>query len=504
VGHLKHRGARVADPNLDWANKEKSMKTMDAVAVQARSAWHDLQTNGMAGKAAVPGEAAYERAREIWNGAVEARPALFVLCETNQDVQVTIRVARKHALPLSVRCGGHDFAGRALRHNGIVIDLSRMRQVEVDPVKRLAVVGGGATSKDVAVATVPHGLIAATGNVGAVGMGGLTLGGGYSPMSPQFGLLCDNLLQATVVLADGTLVTADTSENPDLFWALRGGGGNFGVVTSLHFRLHPVRELLAGVMLFPWAEAEQVLCGYGDLAPSLPEKLGVTCGIIPAPNGAPTVFIAPNWHGDRKQGEEIIGSLRSLGTPIVDQVGWMTYDVMLNRFDASVVNGRHYAASTRWFQHLSPDVIAASIARMDQATSPLSLIAWHHFRGAPTRVPPDATAFGLRKQHFMMDILAAWEPASRKEGNVHRKWLRAFSESLAPFALPGGYPNMLTPEDLSQIPFAYGGNAPRLLALKKLYDPDGVFTSAVPLPVEVPTAGNTGHIPATTSACEGG
>jgi hypothetical protein len=479
------------------------METMDAVAEQARSAWHDLQMNGMGEKTAVPGEAAYVRAREIWNGAIEARPALFVLCETNQDVQVTIRVAREHALPLSVRCGGHDFAGRALRHNGVVIDLSRMRQVEVDPGKQVAVVGGGATSKDVAVATVPHGLIAPTGNVGAVGMGGLTLGGGYSPMSSQFGLLCDNLLQATVVLADGTLVTASPSENPDLFWALRGGGGNFGVVTSMHFRLHPVRELLAGVMLFPWAEAEQVLRGCADLTDSLPEELGVTCGVIPAPSGALTVFLAPNWQGDCKQGEEIMGSLRSLGTPIVDQVGWMTYDVMLNRFDASVVNGRHYAASTRWFHHLTPDVIAASIASMDEATSPLSLIAWHHFRGAPTRVAPDATAFGLRKQHFMMDILAAWEPAFRKAGNVHRKWMHAFSESLAPFALPGGYPNMLSPEDRSQIPFAYGGNAPRLLALKKRYDPDGIFTSAVPLPAEVATAGNTGRIPPTASAYEG-
>jgi FAD/FMN-containing dehydrogenase len=466
------------------------METMEIAAERARSAWHDLQSNGMAGKIAVPGEAAYERARKIWNGAVTARPALFVLCETNQDVQVTIGVARRHALPLSVRCGGHDFAGRALRHDGIVIDLSRMRQVEVDPVERVAVVAGGATSKDVALATVPHGLIAATANVGAVGMGGLTLGGGYSPMSSQFGLLCDNLLQATVVLADGTLVTANASENPDLFWALRGGGGNFGVVTSMSFRLHPVRELLAGVMLFPWAEAEQVLRGYADLAASLPEELGVTCGMIPAPNGALTVFIAPNWQGDRKQGEGIIGNLRSLGTPIVDQVGWMTYDVMLDRFDASVVNGRHYDASTRWFHHLTPDVIAASVAGMDQATSPLSLIAWHHFRGAPTRIPPDATAFGLRQEHFMMDILAAWEPASRKEGNVHRQWMRDFSESLAPFALPGGYPNMLSPEDRAQIPFAYGGNAPRLLAIKKRYDADGVFTSAVPLPAEAAMAGN--------------
>ncbi len=459
------------------------METIDIVGDQVASALHDLR-NGMPGKVAVPGDAAYNRAREIWNSAVEARPAIFTLCETNQDVQTVVQVARKHGVPLSVRCGGHDFAGRALRHNGIVIDLTRMRHVTVEPAQRVAVVGGGATSKDVALATVPHGLVATTGNVGAVGMGGLTLGGGYSPMSAQFGMLSDNLLEATVVLADSTVVTANASENPDLFWALRGGGGNFGVVTSMSFRLHPVRELLAGVLLFPWGEAEQVLRGYASLSTALPEEMGVTSGVIPAPNGDPTVFIAPNWQGERKEGERMIGKLRNLGTPIVDQVSWMTYDVMLDRFDAAVVNGHHYHASTRWFPSLTPKVIAASIAGIDQATSPLSLIGWHHFRGAPTRVAPDATAFGLRKQHFMMDIVAVWKPAPRKEGDVHRKWVRDFSESLAPFAFPGGYPNMLSPEDRSQIPFSYGDNAPRLLALKKRYDPDGIFSSANSLPEE--------------------
>jgi FAD binding domain len=368
-----------------------------------------------------------------------------------------------------------------LRHNGIVIDLSRMRQVEVDPAQQTAVIGGGATSKDVAVATVPHGLIAVTANAGAVGMGGSTLGGGYSPMSPQFGLICDNLLEATVVLADGSLILANSSENPDLFWALRGGGGNFGVVTSMRFRLHPVREFLAGVMLFPWAQAEQVLRGYADLAASLPDELGVTCGVLPAPDGAPAVFLARNWQGGRQQGESIVGVLRSLGTPIAEQVGWMTHDVMLDRYDASVVNGHHYAAATRWFHHLTPDVIAASIDGMNQATSPLSLVAWHHFRGAPTRVARDATAFGLREQHFMMDIVAVWEPASWAEGNRHRKWMRDLSQALAPFALPGGYPNMLSPDDHSQVPFAYGENAPRLLSIKKQYDADGIFSSATPL-----------------------
>lgn len=457
------------------------MKVADPITEQTNAVLQDLRIAGMANKVALPGAAAYDKAREIWNGAVEARPAFFALCETNEDVQNAVRVARKHHFPLSVRSGGHDFAGRSMRHDGMVIDLTRMRSVKVDSAK-IAKVGGGATAKDIASATIPEGLIATTGSIGAVGVSGLFLGGGYSPFTPKFGLLSDNLLEATVVLADGTLVTASPSENPDLFWALRGGGGNFGVVTSMTFRLHRVRQLMGGVLLFPWAQAEQVLRGYADLSLSLPDEMGVNGAIVHTTVGVPAVLLTPYCHGERELSEKVVDKLRNLGTPFVDQVGWTTYDVLLGQFDAMVVNGNHYAATNRCVSHLTPETIATIIANVDRVTSPLTLIAWHHFRGAGPRVASNASAFGLRKQHFLLELVASWKPVPKEKGEVHRKWLREFSDSLAPFSFPGGYPNMLGPDDHSQIPFSYGDNAQRLMEVKRKYDPDNVFSSALSLP----------------------
>src|SRR5215469_796202 len=204
----------------------------------------------------------YIPTRQIWNGAVEHQPVLFAVCETSGDVQAAVRSARQHGFPLSVRGGGHDWAGRALRHNGGVMDLSHMRGVALDTKASVATIEGGATAVDVITAAAPHGLVAATGNCGTVGMVGLTTGGGYGPLINRYGLALDNLLAAELVLADGRLVHCDDRENPELFWALRGGGGNFGVVTAMRVRLHPVREVLAGTILFPLSQAKSVIRGY--------------------------------------------------------------------------------------------------------------------------------------------------------------------------------------------------------------------------------------------------
>src|SRR5215469_13640773 len=216
----------------------------------------------MQGRVVLRGDDDYTRARQIWNRAVENQPALLAVCETLADVQAAVRVARRHDLSLSVRGGGHDWTGRALRSDGLVIDLSRMRQVIVSPHARVATVSGGATLKDVAAAAGAHGLVAALGNCGAVGMAGLTLGGGYGPLNGQCGLAADNLLGAELVLADGRRVTTGPDEEPELFWAIRGGGGNFGVVTFLRVQLHEARHMLGGMIVYPWSEAERVLRGY--------------------------------------------------------------------------------------------------------------------------------------------------------------------------------------------------------------------------------------------------
>ena len=428
------------------------------------------------------GDVAYANARQIWNGAVTHKPAIFALCEGAKDVQAAMRAARAHGLPLSVRGGGHDWAGRALRHDGLVIDLSRMRQVNVDGPAKVATVAGGATANDLMTAAAPHGLAAVTGNVGAVGMAGFLLAGGYGPLTTRFGLALDNLLGAEIVLADGQLVTADASQNTDLFWALRGGGGNFGVVTSMRLRLHPVSEVLAGIILFPWSEAQSVLRGHAEILSSATDELSMLAGLISMPDGSPVVFIGPIWSGELAQGQEVMSRLQGLGTPILTQIGPMSYTDLLGLYDTQALEGRHYALKTRWLADLTTDIISAVVAAGASRTSPLSFIALHHFHGPGTQVELDATAFGLRRKHFLMEIVAAWDPSSKEDGAVHRQWVSDLFSVLAPHALPGGYPNFLTQDDREQLGSAYGSNASRLRDLKRRYDPDKVFSSTIPIP----------------------
>ncbi|MCW2863414.1 MAG: hypothetical protein JWP48_5122 [Actinoallomurus sp.] len=427
---------------------------------------------------------AYQDTRRLWNGAVTSRPAFVVRARTQDDVQAALDTARRHDLPLSVRAGGHDWAGRSLRHNGLVIDLTGMRQVTVDAETRVAAVGGGATATDVIAVSAPHGLSAVTGTVGSVGMAGLTLGGGYGPLSGRFGLAVDNLLSADLVLADGRSITVDEDHEPELFWAIRGGGGNFGVLTSMRVRLHAVDRLLAGLIVYPWAQAAKVLDQLSQILIAAPDELTVQTVILTGPGGAPALFVVPAWSGDPAAGEAHVEELQRLGTPALTQVGPMTYGDLLHLNDAQgEVTGRHYAARTRTVSRLTADVVAAFVEAGDTVTTPLSGVPIHHFHGAAARVPVESTAFGIRQDHLMAEIVAVWEPG---DGTPHRTWADSVADALAPDALPGGYPNMLGPRDHAQIAGAYGPNAARLLAAKARFDPDGVF-SATPLP---PTAAN--------------
>lgn len=456
------------------------MKTMDRPSL-SHDAARELATQ-LTGSLALRGDDAYADALKIWNGAVAHEPLLFALCESAADVQACVRWARAHDVALSVRGGGHDWAGRALRHDGLVIDLSRMRQVTLDPSAKLASVGGGATGHDVTAAASAHGLAAVTPNVGAVGMAGFLLGGGYGPLTTRFGLGLDNLLAAQVVLADGRCVWADESNHTDLFWALRGGGGNFGVVTAMRVRLHAVDEVLAGVIVFPFDQATQVLRGHSELMASAPDELSVLAAMLPGPTGEVALLLGPVWSGERAAGAEHVGRLNGLGAPLLSQVGPMSYKDLLGMYDASVITGRHYALHTRWLSRLSPEAIGIITAGAATRTSPHSFIALHHFHGAGPRVAREATAFGLRRAHFMLEIGAAWDSAPPDDGVLHRRWAAEVSSALAPFALPGGYPNFLVPHQREQIDSAYGDNAQRLRELKRRLDPQNLFSSATPLP----------------------
>jgi hypothetical protein len=275
---------------------------------------------------------------------------------------------------------------------------------------------------------------------GTVGTVGLTTGGGYGPLASRYGLALDNLLAAEVVLADGRLVNCDEHDNPDLFWAIRGGGGNFGVITSMRVRLHPIRLALAGMMLFPWSPAKSVLGGYAESIAGAPDELSVLAGILPGPDGSPLVCLAPMWIGEASRGEELIARLRQLGRPVMDRLGTITYLDWLGLFRAAAPVGRYYAAKNRSLARLTPAVISELVAGGQQRSSPFSFIILRDFRGAPTRVPLAATAFGLRKEHFMVEIIAAWDPTAEDDGENHREWARTLSERLAPHALSGVIP----------------------------------------------------------------
>ena len=437
----------------------------------------------MPGKVVVPGDRAYPPTREIWNAAVTYEPALIAVCETTDDIRAALREASENRLPVSVRGGGNDWARRALRPGGLVIDVSRMRSVEIDPQAEVAIVAGGARAGDVIAAAAPHGLVAVTGNSSIAGMTGFTLGGGYGLLSSRFGLGIDNLIEAEVVLPGGELVTANASENMDLFWALRGGGGNFGVVASMRIRLHRVDEILSGAIFFPWEQATTVLSGYAGIAASEPDESSTLVCIVPGPESQPLLMLAPFWTGDRDRGDQAIERLARLGAPIVANVGFTSYADVLVMFDTHALAGRNYTARTRWLPNMTPGVISSLIEAANARTSPWSVIASHHFHGTATRISSASTAFSLRRRHFMVELIGAWESgASLDADGLHDQWADEASHALVVEALPGGYPNLLGPNQRDQIPASYGSNAIRLRILKRRFDPENLFSPAPSLP----------------------
>ncbi|MFC5827358.1 FAD-binding oxidoreductase [Nonomuraea insulae] len=424
----------------------------------------------------------YDAGRTIWNGAVSARPGVIVRCADPAEARAAVLAARESGVPLAVRGGGHDWAGRSLSDGGLTIDLSGLRRVTVDPVAEVAEVSGGATAADLVRAAQPFGLTAATGSAGSVGMAGLTLGGGYGPLSGRFGLALDNLLSADLVLADGSVVTADAEREPDLFWALRGGGGNFGLVTSMRVRLHAVPTLLSGMVLFPWDQAGDVLAGLSDVLAESADELTVQFGVLSGPDGKPVVFLSPTWSGDdAAAGERALARLDTLGTPLVSQFAPTTMPELLAAIDAQFPFGRHVEIRPRSVPSLTSGVRDTLSLAGPTLTSPHSAISVHSLHGAAARVPVTETAFGNRDPHLMIEIIALWEPGDTRAAD-HRAWAGNLTSALEPDALPGGYPNLLGKDEVAQIAHAYGPNTERLLAMKRRFDPDNVFR-AIPLPV---------------------
>ena len=439
----------------------------------------------LAGRLSMPGDPGYADATAIWAKPVGPMPCAVAHCQTTGDVQSAILAARDCDLALSVRGGGHDWAGRALCE-GLVIDLSGMNGVEADRENRTAGIGGGASASDVARITDPIGLAAVTGACGAVGMAGLTLGGGYGPLIGRFGLALDNLLAAEVVLADGSIVLAKPDNEPELFWALRGGGGNFGVVTMLHHRLHDVPSVHSGMLIYPFTEASSVLRGCAEIASSALDDLTFQVGFVVGPDGAPVVVVIPTWAGAPEHGETRLAPFLKLGTLVANTVTEMPYAAALTIFDPYLVYGQRELMETCWLPSLDDRSIDGLIQAADTSVSPGCAVLTHEFKGAASRVSTDGTAFHLRRDHVLVEILATF--ANDSDGLAeqgHREWARATRELFIATALPGGYPNLLAGDDPDRAAKSYGGNVERLIKAKRRYDPEKVFRS-IPLPLTTP------------------
>jgi len=434
------------------------------------------------GRLSLPGDESFTAATSIWAKPTGRMPRAVVHCRTPEDVQLAIWTARDCDVPVSVRGGGHDWAGRALCE-GLVIDMSGMNHVAVDAKNGVARVSGGARASDVTAVTDPCGLAAVTGSVGAVGMTGLTLGGGYGPLIGRFGLALDNLLFAEVVMADGRILVTKHDQERELFWALRGGGGNFGVVTAMHHRVHDLPSVRSGMLVYPFSEAKAVLERSAEIAAAAPEALTMQLGLIAGPDGIPVVFIAPTWCGEPGEGEAQIAPLLNLGSLLASTVGTIRYGAALAAFDDYLVNGQRVFMETCWLPALASDSIEAFIDAMETAPSQGCAIFTHEFKGAASRVRPEATAFGFRRDHVLVEVLATFadRPGELEEAR-HRRWARDARLALDEMALPGGYANFLTESDAIRAASAYGGNAGRLAEAKRRFDPDNIFRSAIPLP----------------------
>jgi hypothetical protein len=384
-----------------------------------------------------------------------------------------ISFARANNLLTAIRGGGHNVGGRALCDDGLVIDLSQMNGVLVDEAKRTVRVQGGATLGDLDRETHVFGLAVPCGIVSKTGIGGLTLGGGVGWLIRKFGMTIDNLLSAQVVTADCKVLTASATENADLFWALRGGGGNFGVVTSFEFRAHPVKTVLGGLLLYPRAAAVDVIRHFRDFIASAPDELTAYVALLHGPDGSPLVGVIPCYCGDIAEGERVLQPLRKFGAPVVDGIQPVPFTVMQSLLGPSFPDGNQNYWKSTLQRELSDDAIIALVTHANQLNSPLSALVLEYYGGAAGRVSPDATAFPHR--HLPWDILFIAQWTDPAETQLHRDWARKGEELLRPYSENAHLLSALDVEGDDVIKGAFGSNFSRLAAVKKKYDPSNFF-----------------------------
>ena len=425
----------------------------------------------------------YDEARTIWNAMINRHPGAVVRCRGAADIIRAVRFAREHGLLLAVRGGGHNIAGNSVCEGGLLIDLSPMRSIRVDPFHHIARVEPGATLGDFDKEAQAFALATPLGINSTTGVAGLTLGGGFGWLSRKFGLAADNLVSADVVTAEGELVQASAAENSDLFWALRGGGGNFGVVSSFEFGLHPVGPMvLSGLIVHPFARAKELLAGYRQVASKAPDELTVWVVLRQAP---PLPFLPPEVHGKEilvfavcytggeVEGKRALEPLRGLGEPIADVIGMQPYAGWQTAFDPLLTPGAYNYWKSHNFVELSDgllDTLASYAARLPTGECEIFI---GQLGGATSRVALDATAYPHRNANFVMNVHTRWRETADEQRSID--WARKLFAETAPHATGGVYVNFMPEDEIERVPSAYGANYRRLAALKAKYDPGNLF-----------------------------
>ena len=434
------------------------------------------------GQIALPGDTEYDEARTVWNATVDKRPDLVVRCSGPSDVMQAMRFAREHDLLVAVRAGGHNIAGKAVCNGGMLIDLSKMRAVRVDRAAKTAWVEPGATLRDFDRETQAFGMTTPVGINSTTGISGLTLGGGFGWTTRKFGMSIDNLIAADVVTAEGKMIRASEKDNAELFWALRGGGGNFGIVTGFEFRLHPLGpQVLSGLIVHPLKDAPSLLPEYRKLAASAPDELSTWVVLRKAP---PLPFLPEEWHGkevmvlaacyagDMAAGEKALAPIRKLGRPIADVISPHPFTGWQQAFDPLLTPGARNYWKSHDFAELSDEVLSKLVDFAGRLPTAECEIFIAHLGGAMGRVPSDATAYGGRKAAFVMNVHTRWQ--ERSEDKQCIAWAREFYAATRPYAMGTTYVNFLS-EDDENLAATYGPNYARLAQVKAKFDPNNVF-----------------------------
>lgn len=432
------------------------------------------------GELITPADASYDAARQVWNGMIDKRPAAIARCTGAADVIETVRYARANGLPVSVRGGGHSVAGKALRDDAITIDLGPMQGIRVDPAAKRARVQGGVRWGALDHETVAHDLVTTGGTVSTTGVAGLTLGGGLGWLMRKHGLACDNLVAADVVTADGRLLIADDTQNSDLLWALRGGGGNFGVVTSFEFQLHDLEPIVGGLALYPRHLLKDLFHFYRDYCATAPDSVTAQAGVTLGAAGSPMAGQPVGWFGvchcgPRSEGERLVAPIKTFGPPTTDLIGPMSYKALQTMFDAGLAGGQRSYWRSNFMKKLGDATIDTIVAHADELPPPGSLLLFEHLGGAVGRVGEHETAFANRGAQFNVSVLSTWLDPAHDEQNI--AWTRELGDELRTHSTGGAYVNYM-PGDTSpeQIRAAYEANYQRLVEVKRKYDPENFFS----------------------------